>query len=583
MTPTHHAARPEAAATAGDPRRPATGRPPAAAARPAARRQLHVGARRRADRAGAAADAQAIRRHARRRRPRPDRAHRARADDRPDRPVRRASSPTSIDRKRLLLVAMVAYAVFGTAPLYLSSLGAIVGSRVLVGVCEAAIMTCCTTLIGDYWSGEQRGRYLGLQTLVAALSATVFLGLGGALGAAGWRTPFWLYVVALLLAVPMARYLWQPARPPAEARRCTAGSSRMPWRQLLAPCLVTLFGGVVFYALIVELSFVLTGVGVTSTATIGGISAVMSLATAAGRSCSAGVSGSRPARCCRSSSGCPPRSGGRLRHDSVPSSPSEPCSPGSAPACCCPPCSPGRSTGSRFDQRGRGTGLWTGTLFIGEFLSPLVLAGHRRRRRRSAARARRARRRRRRHGRGDAAGPAWPERAPQRRPPSSVGREHTGQVALPGGRFAMGDHSTRATRRRRGPGARGDAAAVPLDATAVTNAQFATFVKAPATSRTPSGAASRRCSTWLRGRPAPTSLGRRRGAPWWSRSGRRLAAPEGPARRSRPRQPPGRPRVLARRPGLLPRGRASGCPPRPSGSTPRAAGSTAPATPGATS
>ena len=28
-----------------------------------------------------------------------------------------------------------------------------------------------------------------------------------------------------------------------------------------------------------------------------------------------------------------------------------------------------------FDQRGRGTGLWTGTLFVGEFASPLVTAG----------------------------------------------------------------------------------------------------------------------------------------------------------------------------------------------------------------
>jgi MFS family permease len=28
----------------------------------------------------------------------------------------------------------------------------------------------------------------------------------------------------------------------------------------------------------------------------------------------------------------------------------------------------------RFAQRGRGTGLWTGTLFIGQFLSPILLA-----------------------------------------------------------------------------------------------------------------------------------------------------------------------------------------------------------------
>jgi MFS family permease len=28
-----------------------------------------------------------------------------------------------------------------------------------------------------------------------------------------------------------------------------------------------------------------------------------------------------------------------------------------------------------FEQRGRGTGLWTGFLFVGEFASPLLLAG----------------------------------------------------------------------------------------------------------------------------------------------------------------------------------------------------------------
>ncbi|MGB8383968.1 MAG: MFS transporter, partial [Dermatophilaceae bacterium] len=158
-----------------------------------------------------------------------------------------------VDRKRLLLIAMVAYSIFGTAPLYLNSLSAIVGSRVLVGICEAAIMTCCTTLIGDYWSGPRRSKYLGLQTLVAALAATVFLAVGGILGASGWRTPFWLYLVALVLVIPMAKLLWQPAR----TTRYVKGArlEPVPWRKLLGPCLVTLFGGIVFYALIVELSF----------------------------------------------------------------------------------------------------------------------------------------------------------------------------------------------------------------------------------------------------------------------------------------------------------------------------------------
>lgn len=276
------------------------------------------------------------------------------------------------DRKRLLLVALVAYSIFGTAPLYLQSLGAILGSRVLVGICEAAIMTSATTLIGDYWSGEKRSRYLGLQTLVTALAATVFLGVGGALGAAGWRTPFWLYLVAIVLVLPMARLIWQPAgRDTAVARPLPS----IPWRQLAAPCIVTLFGGIVFYALIVELSFVLNGVGVTSTATIGLVSAIMSLATAAGAIVFSRVAGHSPRVLLpieftlaavglllvfATSSTVLITLGAVVT--------------GLGTGMLLPTMLTWAVNRLSFEQRGRGTGLWTGTLFIGEFLSPLVIA-----------------------------------------------------------------------------------------------------------------------------------------------------------------------------------------------------------------
>ena len=102
---------------------------------------------------------------------------------------------------------MIAYSIFGTAPLYLQSLGAIIGSRVLVGICEAAIMTCCTTLIADYWSGArpQLGTWVYAGARRGTVEATVFLGVGGALGSAGWRTPFWLSPAPRSSAVPMLR------------------------------------------------------------------------------------------------------------------------------------------------------------------------------------------------------------------------------------------------------------------------------------------------------------------------------------------------------------------------------------------
>ena len=124
-------------------------------------------------------------------------------------------------------------------------------------------MTCCTTLLADYFHGSQREKYFGLQVVFTTVAATIFFGVGGALGAQNWRTPFWLYAVSLPLAVAAARFVWQPA-PRAQAAARTEKLAPLPWRTLRTPVLVTLLGGLVFYVLIVELSFKLDDIGVKS-------------------------------------------------------------------------------------------------------------------------------------------------------------------------------------------------------------------------------------------------------------------------------------------------------------------------------
>ncbi len=86
-----------------------------------------------------------------------------------------------LGRKRLLVGALVVYAFVGTAPLWLPSLQLIVASRVLLGLTEAAIMTCCTTPLADYFHGAQRERYFALQVVCTTVAATIFFGVGGAL------------------------------------------------------------------------------------------------------------------------------------------------------------------------------------------------------------------------------------------------------------------------------------------------------------------------------------------------------------------------------------------------------------------
>lgn len=189
-----------------------------------------------------------------------------------------------VGRKALLIVAMVAYALVGTAPAWMDGLAEILASRVLVGICEAAIMTVCTALIVDYFHDQRRNRYLAAQTVATTLAATVFIAVGGALGGGGWHTPFWVYTISLVIAVPMIFVLWEPRS--SAGARAMESSVRVPipWRRIGGRLLVSVFAGFTFYVIVIEVSYLVVGSGVapTDTGVIGAVAAGASLATAVG-------------------------------------------------------------------------------------------------------------------------------------------------------------------------------------------------------------------------------------------------------------------------------------------------------------
>lgn len=278
-----------------------------------------------------------------------------------------------VGRKRILLAGLVAYAVVGTAPLYLDSLAAIAGSRILLGVCEGVTQTCCLALIGDYWSGSRRARYLGLSTFVAGIAGSLFIVIGGLMGGSGWRAPFWLYLAPLLFIVPMAKLLWQPARSSAPAT--SVRLEPLP-RRLITPCLVTLFGGVVFYAMLVQLPFVLDGIGLTSAAAVGGISAAVALVNAIG----SGLFGTLSGRSARTLvplefAGAAVGLGIVFAATSVPVVTVGALITGFSTGLLLPTLLVWTVNQLTYAQRGRGNGWWVMTFSSGGFLSPLVIAG----------------------------------------------------------------------------------------------------------------------------------------------------------------------------------------------------------------
>ncbi len=178
-----------------------------------------------------------------------------------------------IGRRRAYLAALLLYVLFGTAPLYLQTLPQIVLSRVGVGFAEAVIMVCSTTLLGDYFTGPERVKWLSAQSGIASVSGIAFIMLGGVLGRDNWRIPFAMYALSLVLFAFTLLLTWEPA----QRARQAVQALRFPWSNLLGNGVLTVIGSLLFYLIPVQMGAVLAGHGVNSPATIGILISIASI------------------------------------------------------------------------------------------------------------------------------------------------------------------------------------------------------------------------------------------------------------------------------------------------------------------
>lgn len=275
-----------------------------------------------------------------------------------------------LGRKSVLIAALLVYTGLGLLPWFLADLRLIIASRVGLGIAEAAIMTVATAMIGDYFHGEVRQRWIALQVGVVSLSAIVLIAVGGALGEAlGSRGPFLLYLLALPIAAVVAVVLFEPAA----REHATGTGGKLPMERVLPLSAITLGAAVLFYTIVVQLGPLLTDIGVMSPAVIGAAGAGVNLGH---------VTGSYTFHRLKSWSGPALLVAGfgiaAVGYLGIGFSDDLPTRLGAAFVA---------SVGAGMllptllawilrelppAVRGRGTGFWTGTFFLGQFIAPIV-------------------------------------------------------------------------------------------------------------------------------------------------------------------------------------------------------------------
>ncbi len=193
-------------------------------------------------------------------------------------------------RRPLLLASLFAFGALGTLPMLFTSLEAILASRVVVGIAEAAILTCANALLGDYYDEAGRRKWLGYQNMFGALFGSSIILAGGFLADWHWRGPFLLYLfgfavfVMAWISCPEPDRGAQPtdARPGHPAQAIPPAPAGFPWRTVALVCGVTLGLSLIYYVQAVQHGRIFGDLGVESPARISILVTIASMGTIVG-------------------------------------------------------------------------------------------------------------------------------------------------------------------------------------------------------------------------------------------------------------------------------------------------------------
>lgn len=161
-----------------------------------------------------------------------------------------------IGRKKILLFSLILYSIGGTSGYFLNDIYYLLGSRIVLGIAVAGIMTIALTLVGDYFVGKERNSFMGIQGAFMGIGGVVFISFAGWLADQHWQLPFLIYLFSIPVFVLAIIYLYEPE---VVKKQVNKESGKIIYNRGLAMVIYTLgFLGIVFFYMVpVQIPFLL--------------------------------------------------------------------------------------------------------------------------------------------------------------------------------------------------------------------------------------------------------------------------------------------------------------------------------------
>ena len=186
-------------------------------------------------------------------------------------------------RRKLLIFSLFLYGVSGFSGFFLDDLFLLLVSRAMLGIGVGGIMSAATALIGDLFDGDERAEFIGLQSGFMYIGGVVLVLLGGLLAEISWRAPFVAYLSAFAVLVMAIAGLKEPDKRVKSYKGTeSVAESSIPLLAVSVIYVLVFLLMIFYYMVLVQVPFILqerfgfgsamTGLAISASALAGALS-----------------------------------------------------------------------------------------------------------------------------------------------------------------------------------------------------------------------------------------------------------------------------------------------------------------------
>ncbi len=110
-------------------------------------------------------------------------------------------------KRTIIMIGLLIYLIGGIGPQFVSSIGVLLGFRMLLGAGVGLVMPLSMSLINDYFTGKERTKMMGYNSAFSNFGGIITMLFAGWLATFGWRTPFNVYFLGLFIFIMIFFFL----------------------------------------------------------------------------------------------------------------------------------------------------------------------------------------------------------------------------------------------------------------------------------------------------------------------------------------------------------------------------------------